>query len=121
MIPLIHRTGWLRGIPAFTLWVAASAAHSQGTAPRAERADPLDARSPVPAVVHRSALAGYVRLGEDRRVPWQEANETVNRIGGWKTYLREAQQPDPVSTPDKPVRPAAVPASAPAADHTHKH
>jgi len=96
------------------LLMAASAAHAQSapahaTAPaRTPRADPLDAQARVPAVTHRSALANYRRLGEDKPVPWKEANETVTRIGGWRTYTREAQQPDP-------------PASAPAQGGHHQH
>ena len=44
---------------------------------------------------------------------WREANDNVGRIGGWRTYLREAQQPDaPASAPttgkpaptDRPAR-----------------
>ena len=48
----------------------------------------------MPAVAYTSALSTYRRLGEDKRVPWTQANETVNRIGGWRSYAREAQQPD---------------------------
>jgi hypothetical protein len=41
-------------------------------------------------VAYSSALAGYRGLGEDRLLPWKQANETVNRIGGWRVYAREA-------------------------------
>ncbi|GAB4113977.1 MAG: hypothetical protein Fur0014_16690 [Rubrivivax sp.] len=87
---------------AVALLIAAPLAPAQD-GPR--RTDPLDPEARVPAVVHRSALAGYRPL-DDRRVPWREANETVNRIGGWRTYLRQAQQPEP-------------PASAPGAHGGH--
>ena len=47
-----------------------------------------------------SALATYRRLGDDKPLPWKDANATVNRIGGWRAYAREAQQPEPAaSTP----------------------
>jgi hypothetical protein len=59
--------------------------------------------------VHTSSLASYRPLGDDQRLGWKQANETVNRIGGWRTYLREAQQPDPA-----PTAPAGRAASAPA-------
>lgn len=81
----------------------------------AARPDPLDAQARVPAAVHSSALAGYRRLGDDRRVDWKEANETVNRIGGWRAYAREAQQPDPAaSAPAGSPRPAPAASAAPA-------
>ena len=67
--------------------------------------DPLNPQVRVPVAVYVSPLAGYRRLGADKPVPWKEANETVNRIGGWRTYAREAQQPDAPA----PARPASAP------------
>lgn len=115
MVPISRRLGWLRGLFALTLLAAASAAQSQGQASRPERPDPLDAQAPVPAAAYQSPLSGYRRLGEDKPVPWRAANETVNRIGGWRAYAREAQQPEPAaSTPAGRAAPAAAPATAPA-------
>lgn len=74
--------------------------------PRAA-ADPLDPTVTVPASVHRSSLASYRSAGEPRVGSWKDANEQVNRIGGWRAYAREAAAP-------------ASPASAPAAAG-HKH
>ena len=61
----------------------------------ARRPDPADASVAVPATPHRTALTGYRRLTDDAPRAWRESNETVARIGGWRTYLREAQAPDP--------------------------
>ncbi len=98
---------------------AALAAQAQGTPPTGSTvlpvrpapsvgADPLDPQARVPAAAYTSALSTYRRLGEDKPVPWKEANETVNRIGGWRAYAREAQRPDAAA----PARPASAP---------HKH
>lgn len=112
MVPSLIRFRRCRSLAATALLVAASTAQAQSaSAPApasAPRADPLDAQARVPAVTHRSALATYRRLGEDKPVPWKEANDTVTRIGGWRTYTREAQQPDPQ-------------ASAPAQGGHHHH
>lgn len=75
--------------------------------------DPLDPKVTVPAAAHRSSLANYRSAGELRVGSWKDANEQVNRIGGWRAYAREA------ATPSSPATPAA-PASAPAAAG-HKH
>lgn len=93
------RLGWCRGLPVLTLLAAASIAHAQGTP---GRTDPLDAQARVPAVTYASPLAGYRRLGDDKRISWQEANQTVNRIGGWRTYAREVQQPDAAASAPPP-------------------
>ena len=88
------------------------------------RADPLDPTAQVPATRHESSLAQFRRMGDDKPVPWREANDAVARIGGWRVYAREAQQPDPGTAEKKP---AASPAPAPAAPASaagpsgHKH
>jgi hypothetical protein len=128
----VFRLRWTRGIPVVTLLAAAALihpfAHAQGAPGRTERADPLDAQARVPAITHASPLASYRRLGDDKRVAWTEANETVNRIGGWRAYAREAQQPDPAapapaargtSAPTPRAAPNAAPSSAPSAAPRH--
>lgn len=85
-------------LAGWALLFAATLAPAQGASPSAGRPDPLDPQARVPATIYRSPLAGFGRLGDDKRVPWQEANATVNRIGGWRTYAREAQQPEPAAS-----------------------
>lgn len=74
------------------------------------RLDPLDAAADVPAIRVRPAFAGYHGLADEKVGPWQEANDTVGRIGGWRAYAREAAAPDD----EAPAR-APVPATGPAA------
>ncbi len=108
------RLGRCRGIPLIALLTAAAFAQAQpqGATARNERADPLDAQVRVPAVTHSSALSSYRRLGDDKRIDWKEANDAVNRIGGWRAYAREAQQPEPAPVaPAGRTTPAPVPAS----------
>lgn len=116
------RLGRCRGIAAMTLLAAASFTQAQGTPGRTERADPLDAQVRVPAVTHQSSLAAYRRMGDDKPVPWKAANETVTRIGGWRAYAREAQQPEPAaSAPEGRGAAAPQPATAPAHGSHTKH
>jgi hypothetical protein len=62
------------------------------------RPDPLDAATPVPALRYRSSLDSFRALGDDKPVPWQEANDTTARIGGWRVYAREARVPAPAAS-----------------------
>lgn len=101
------------------LVIATAAAQGPASAPAA-RPDPLDARAAVPRLVHRPAFAGYQPAGEVKVGSWKDANETVNRLGGWRAYAREAGTPTPAasapasaSAPTAPASPRA--ASAPAA------
>jgi hypothetical protein len=66
--------------------------------------DPLDPRAVVPAVVFVSSLSALKPTREDT-LSWRQANDTVTRIGGWRVYTREAQQPD------EPAAPAATPST----------
>lgn len=94
---------WLAGSAA----MAALAVSAQTTASTA---------APAP---YRSALEGYQAFGDDKPIPWKEANDTVGKIGGWRAYAREAQQPQ---APDgkgtaAPVAPSAGNATNPHAGH----
>lgn len=72
-----------------------SQVQAQGqTAAPAPRPDPLDAEASVAPLRHASSLAQYRRPSEEKPIAWRDANDTVTRIGGWRIYLREAQQPD---------------------------
>jgi hypothetical protein len=106
---------------------------SQSQSQQTTRPDPLDATAPVPVVRYTSSFAQRPRIEGDTPADWREANETVARIGGWRAYAREAQQPEsaaPVRPPRTSVQtPVQTPGPAPAdaAGHTpaghpaHKH
>jgi hypothetical protein len=91
-----------------------SAVGAQPASPK--KADPLDPAASVPLAAYRSTLSNYQRHSEQPLGSWKEANETVNRIGGWRVYAREATQPDASAAPAS--APAAMPAKpASAAGH----
>jgi hypothetical protein len=54
-------------------------------------ADPADASARVPALVHRSTFADYRSANDVEAGGWRDANEKVERIGGWRTYAKEAE------------------------------
>jgi hypothetical protein len=83
-------------------------------APAARAADPLDPRALVPPSVHRSALSGFRGTRETPLENWKEANDRVARIGGWRVYTREAQEPESTPVPRPSVLPQPPPASSPA-------
>ena len=113
---------WL--MPAVLCAVTASAA-AQTPPPAALRPDPLDPSARVPAVAYQSAFSRYRRSADDKAIPWREANDTVARVGGWRAYAREAQQPDPAAsapaaTPAPPAPPATRAAPMPQGHGGHK-
>jgi hypothetical protein len=59
------------------------------------RPDPADASAPVPPLVVRSALGAHRGMTDETLGSWREANDTVGRIGGWRTYAKEAEPAAP--------------------------
>jgi len=55
-----------------------------------KRPDPTDALSAVPPLHYRPAIAQAAPAPEVPVGSWSQANDTVRRIGGWRTYAREA-------------------------------
>ena len=72
--------------------VAAAGTHAQ----------PAPPGSVTSTASHADRAARDVGVGS-----WREANESVTRIGGWRSHAREASQPEPnVSAPASlPVAP----------------
>ena len=98
------------------LGLAGVAATAMGQAAPAPRAVTSSAES-VPA--WRSAFEGYRPFSDAPVSAWREANDTVGRIGGWRSYAREAAQPGAVpAAPSAGTAPAPAPASA-APAHQH--
>lgn len=42
-----------------------------------------------------SVIAQFPAHEEQAVAPWRETNDTVEKIGGWAAYAKEAQMPDP--------------------------
>ena len=84
------------------------AAQAQAQPSTTTRPDPLDPAAQVPAVRYMSPFTQFRRFGDDKPVAWREANDAVARIGGWRVYAREAQQPDPAAA-ERPAAPAQAP------------
>ena len=94
------------------------------TAPGTARRDPLDPKAIVPKVSYSSPFTQYRSLGDDKPISWREANDTVTRIGGWRVYAREAQQPDATPPPAAalPTDPAKrLPAATPGPSGSGEH
>ena len=100
----------LRWLVRAALCTSAFAAQAQGagssTAAPATRSDPLHANASVPRLTYSSPFSRYRGLGDDKPMSWREANDAVARIGGWRVYAREAQQPEATpSGTDAPIAP----------------
>ena len=84
-------------------------------APGGSDADPQDAKASVPRVLYKSSLANYRVFPDEKLTSWKEANDNVGRIGGWRAYAKEAQEPEPAgpSTPPGADKPAPADSAKP--------
>ena len=73
---------------AWTLALLAGSTWAQTTAEQKPPAPPA-------ALSYTSPLNAYQAYTDQPVQSWQEANDTVGRIGGWRTYAREARTEDP--------------------------
>jgi hypothetical protein len=95
-----NKPSWTAPLAALALWPAAALPQATPSRP-----DPLDAKVAIAPLVHRSSLAGYRRFdAESPPQAWREANEAVERIGGWRAYAREANAPEPAASAPGPRR-----------------
>ena len=52
---------------------------------------------------YRSAMEGYKPYTDEKIVDWKQANDSTGKIGGWREYPKEAQQPDAADASAKPA------------------
>lgn len=110
------RSPALRALRAITALVTLTI----GAVTMAAPSDPLDARAATQPLQHRSAFDGYRRFADEQPINWRDANDTVKRIGGWRSYAREAAPGAPAPAAPGASAPAA-PGTAPARAPAHKH
>ena len=92
--------------------LSASASHAQTTHDhsRVSSSPPTAAATPLK---FESTMLRYKPMTDQKLGSWRDANDTVTRIGGWRTYLKEAQTPDartttPAAAPAAPAMPAVA-------------
>lgn len=52
---------------------------------------------------YRSVLTQYQGFSDQPIAPWVDTNATVEKIGGWRVYAKEALEPDTTEKTDKAV------------------
>jgi hypothetical protein len=71
------------------------------------------------SLVYTSVFSSYKPMTDQKLGNWRDANDTVTRIGGWRTYLKEAQTPDIVVPPTQTTNPTGSVLPIPAKPPTH--
>ncbi|MCF8167279.1 MAG: hypothetical protein K9K38_04060 [Rhodoferax sp.] len=87
---------------AFALLSSAAALGQSDPAKPQSEAAPAP---PLPEFV--SIFSRYRGYADQALDSWQDANQRVQQIGGWRAYAREIQQPAPVDRPPDRALPGA--------------
>lgn len=73
-------------------------------------ASPVPDAAPASTLIYRSAFEDYKPYTDDKMTSWKAANDDVARIGGWREYAKQAQQPENTpATKAGEVKPKAKP------------
>ncbi|MBI5655463.1 MAG: hypothetical protein HZC44_00995 [Geobacter sp.] len=94
------------------LLLSTSMAHAQ-PAFGADTTAPITTASEEAPFQYQSAFTHYYSFNEQPVLPWRETNDTVGKIGGWRSYVREASQP---YTNDKSIDLKSLPQVKPYAE-----
>lgn len=79
-----------RAMPLAVLVVSTAAAQTKiDAAPSETSATPV-----VSGLQYQSTFADYVPYSEEAVESWRNANETVEKIGGWRAYAKDAHRPE---------------------------
>lgn len=46
------------------------------------------------ALSYQSIFGAYQKFSDEAVASWPQTNATVEKIGGWRAYAKEAQQPE---------------------------
>lgn len=102
-------------LPLHPLWALALAAGS--AAPSFAQTTPAPSASTATELGYRSTLDSYQRFTDQAVGSWREANDNAGRIGGWRTYAKEARQPEGAASPTARASSAPATAADPHAEH----
>lgn len=108
-----RRTAWsITWCAALLMAIPALTTAQPAAAPQATKPDPLDPKAAVPVLIYQSTFKPTMAPA-GKPMSWREANDNVARIGGWRVYAREAQQPDAAAAPASAPAPMSAPVPAP--------
>lgn len=113
-MPPISPASWpfavcaLLALPVMAQVTPAPAAPTPASSASAATAQPTPSALP-----YASAFEGYQTFSEEKVRPWKESNTTVEKIGGWRTYAKEAAEPEAKVSPVPTASPSAPPAAPP--------
>lgn len=108
---------WPVALSALVALQASAQVNSPPTTPAPTTSTSATAQAVPASLAYRSAFDGYQPFTDEKVAPWKDSNSTVQKIGGWRVYAKEAAEPEstdkdkptPAANPVVPAMPAAKP------------
>ncbi len=94
----LHTLQWFLPMSVLLTVAFAHAQPMPGAVPTA----PVSSASTATPLQYFSIFTQYQPFKEQPLLPWREANDAVEKIGGWRFYAKEAQQADAAGKPAGP-------------------
>ncbi len=93
----LHTLQWFLPIAVLLSVTSTHAQPTSGAVPAA----PNNSASQAAPFQYSSIFTQYHPFKEQLLLPWREANDAVEKIGGWRFYAKEAQQADKDEKPSE--------------------
>ena len=114
-MPQISPVSWPFALTTFIALHASAQVNSSSAPPLPTTSTALPAQAAPTALPFRSVFDGYQPFTDEKVKSWKDSNNTVEKIGGWRAYAKEAAEPAstdkqaPAVAPATPASPAAAP------------
>lgn len=112
-----------RALQSALVLITLGAMSAQAQPQAATTAPQAAAMSAEAALPYQSVFDAYQKFSDEPVAPWPQTNATVEKIGGWRVYAKEARQSDAAdqaATPKSDAKPAASPKTGAHGDHGGK-
>jgi hypothetical protein len=97
-IPQLNQRALIIDLAFFYATLFSGGAWAQTTATPATPPASISTKSTANVLQFDSVFDRYQSFKSEKVESWRDANDTVNRVGGWREYLKQSQQPDPPET-----------------------
>lgn len=119
MSPYFHRFGLSFLLALAALQAQAHTAPANPASASMSAAPPAKQQPPSTPLPYKSAFDGYQPFADAKPVPWKDANSTVETVGGWRAYAKEAPKPPTNGSGANGQAPATTKPANPHAGHGH--
>ena len=92
-MPQISPVSWPFAVLAFVALPGFAQVNTAPAEPISNSKTAVVAQAAPTALPYRSVFDGYQPFTDEKMRSWKDSNNTVEKIGGWRAYAKEAAEP----------------------------